>query len=328
MTSLCGRCNDPLPGDEELDASCCSVCEKRYHFECNTVGEVSWRTYGPKRRGDWVCSTCNPKKAPKLTPNTRAQVRSGDEEENEFDEDRVTKLLERVLDSKLAELESSMNKKFGELQTTLTFYGETLGDMAKTVKNLEQNNILLEKKLATQEAVNKELGTRVRKLEVMVHQREQIDISTKLEVTGFKNVDVEEKSFVEELLEKTGHSAQGTVRYNVQKISKPNKDNKNEKNISLIIQFTTEEMRSSVLTKIKELKIYNKMNIIVQGKCSKLGFNELLTPYYKELFYQAKRVAVDKKFSYLWIKNGKILLKKKEDSKIDTLTCMDDLGKL
>uniref|UniRef100_A0A8D8VW42 PHD-type domain-containing protein n=1 Tax=Cacopsylla melanoneura TaxID=428564 RepID=A0A8D8VW42_9HEMI len=58
MTAYCGRCEESLPTEGDLDFAACCICCKGYHFECTTVGELSWRTMGDSRRGAWKCPNC------------------------------------------------------------------------------------------------------------------------------------------------------------------------------------------------------------------------------------------------------------------------------
>lgn len=333
--SKCGTCAKALPTDG--DFATCGICKRGYHFSpCSTVSDSSWRSMGPERKAAWKCPGCR-EPSPAAKPATS---KSGDQGtpksnslsggENSSKEDKILCQL-GALTKQFAGLEASLKKKFddkiGELEKSLTFYGNQIDEMTQTIKRLEQKHVLFEKRLKTQEEENKELKCKVRQLEIIVHQSEQRNHSTKLEISGFKEVDVDENLFVQKLLERTGYTS-GNIQFRVDKIVKPPKDNQAGNN-SLVVQFRNEEVRNDVLTKVKEGKLYSKMGDVMHSNSTlPLFFNEYLTPYYKKLFYEAKKLKMDKNYAYLWVKHGKILLKKKKESKIETLASMDDLGKM
>uniref|UniRef100_A0A8D8QDK5 PHD-type domain-containing protein n=1 Tax=Cacopsylla melanoneura TaxID=428564 RepID=A0A8D8QDK5_9HEMI len=347
MTELCGRCKEQLPAEGELDYATCCVCNNGYHFNCTTVGETSWRTMGDTRRGSWKCPTCrdstakNNKGPGNNTPDPKEQQSIKQKEQQtkggssssttEPKKDQasgksedVCKMIEN-LTKKITTMETTINAKLGEFADSLTFYGGRIEELAVSLKNVEKKNILLEKRLDTQDAENKELKTRVKQLEGLLHQRDQNDLTNKMEISGFKDVNIDENQFVKKVIQATG--LDDDIQFRVEKIVKDNKET--GKTQSLVVHFKTENARNIVLSKIKEGKIYNKAGSFVQCNTpTKLFFNECLTPYYKKLFYEAKKVKIDKKYAFLWVKSGKILLKKQAESRIETLISMEDLKKM
>ncbi|XP_008485861.1 uncharacterized protein LOC103522538, partial [Diaphorina citri] len=155
----------------------------------------------------------------------------------------------------------------------------------------------------------------------MFHQREQKDQDTKMEISGFKDTKVDENQFVAKVMQAAGLNEED-IQFRVEKIVKEPMDKKGVRTQTLVVQFRTEATRNDVLAKIKSGKVYNKLGDIVP---TKIFFNEYLTAYYKKLLYEAKRVKEEKKYAFLWVKSGKILLKKTKDSKIEALLCNDDL---
>lgn len=313
MSNLCGRCDQELPGSGELDATCCSLCAKRYHFECNTLSETSWRTYGPTRRGDWKCSSCRDGHVP-ATPNASTKQAS-------------TPITIEELGKRFVLMETNLTAKLNEFADSLNFYGDTIDELAKSIKNIETKNLLIEKRLTTQEAENIELKSRVKELESMVRQQEQRQHADKMEITGIKNPAVNEIELVHKMVELAGLEKEN-IQFKAKKVVKKPKENETDSTqVAIIVQFKTEETRSNVLSKIKSGKIYNQLGDLIQSE-DKIYCNEYLTAYYKRLMFEARRIKKDKKYEFLWVKNGKILLRKEKDSNIETLTCLSDLSKM
>lgn len=313
MSNLCGRCNDVLTGSGELDATCCSVCAQRYHFECNTLSENSWRTYGPTRRGAWKCSSCKDGNVPAASKPPLKQL-------------NIPITIED-LGKRFVEMETNLTEKLSEFTDSLNFYGDRIDELAKTIKTIETKNLLIEKRLTTQEAENIELKSRVKDLEGLLRQQEQREHACKMEITGLKNSAIDEVELVHKMVEFAGLKNEN-IQFKAEKVvKKPKDDQSGNTQVSIVVQFKTEDIMSNVLSKIKAGKVYNKLGEIIQSG-DKVYCNEYLTPYYKKLLFEAKRVKIDKKYEYLWVKKGKILLRKQNGSKVETLICNNDLSKM
>ncbi|KAL1448412.1 hypothetical protein WDU94_012393 [Cyamophila willieti] len=159
----------------------------------------------------------------------------------------------------------------------------------------------------------------------MVEGREQRENGDKIEITGFKEKAVDENVFMKKLLEKVGCVGESGVEYKTKKITRTAGNDERGGSQTLVVQFKTVADRDLVLDKIKKGKLYAKMGDVVGDNTATIYFNEYLTPYYKKLYYEARKLKKEKKYAFLWIKSGKILLKKNENSRIETLASMMDL---
>lgn len=322
MSSLCGRCNEELPGVEEMDAACCSSCKKRFHFECNTLSETSWRTYGPTRRGQWKCSYCKAGTDPKNIINVEDGNRtpSGPPTgEVIVSNNQLYEVLKRF-DS----FEKNVAGKFKEFETSLNFHGDQVEDAIKTVKALEQKIVLLDKRLEKSETENRELKTRLRSMEIKINEVDQRDFNDKIEITGIKSKNVNEVMAVKKILEKAGY-ADGEVQHRVQKNVRTVE---NQERTTITVQFKSQAERNAVLTKIKKEKVYGKLENHVNIDSSSVFINEALSTYFKRLFFEANKVKREKRYAFLWVKDGKIFIKKTPDANAMKLSCMDDLAKI
>ncbi|KAI5702057.1 hypothetical protein M8J75_016177 [Diaphorina citri] len=182
----------------------------------------------------------------------------------------------------------------------------------------------MERRLEKSESENKELRTRLRGMEIQIQETAQKEFSCMMEISGIKNKEVDAKIVTGKVLEKAGFSP-AAVKTKVEKITKAVGESKVEKTV-ISVRFESQEVRNEVLSKIKKDKVYANLPINSDGTF--IQINESLSPYYKKLFFEARRVKIEKKYSFLWIKDGKILLKKTEQAKTMRISCMDDLGKL
>lgn len=277
---------------------------------------------GPERKAVWKCAACRDKKAASTPETTKSVVSLEPEGET------TLKSLETLMRKQFANLEKKMDDKFKGFEESLDFMSDKFDKISESMKNLEQKTVLMEKNLEKAESENKELKKRVRDMEVQMNIWEQKQYSNKMEIAGIKNAQVNEKEVMVRIIREVQLESDTNIQYRVEKIVKPAKDNR-EGSTTLVVTFNNQTNRDTVLTKIKERKVYNKPSAILGNAGSgPIFIHECLSPYYKKLFYEANRLKKDKNYSFLWVKKGQILLKKTESSKLEILNCMDDLRKM
>ncbi|KAI5712787.1 hypothetical protein M8J75_011141 [Diaphorina citri] len=202
---------------------------------------------GPQRRGAWTCASCKGNSTSRTKSNT-SNTQSPSVGRANADGGNADVLFSQ----RFSKLEDLINKRMDDFQTSLDFNGKQMEDLAVAVKNVEKKNVLLEKRLNTQEAENQELKSRVKHLETMFHQREQKDQVTKMEISGFKDTKVDENQFVAKVMQAAGLNEED-IQFRVEKIVKEPMDKKGVKTQTLVVQFRTEATRNDVLAKIKSV---------------------------------------------------------------------------
>lgn len=318
----CGICKKGLPNEGgELDCTRCAKCNSAYHFECCKVQFSSWKSMGANRRSQWACSKCR-RKADLNNGNDSDD--NEDEELDEADED-VGKMLKGMV-KKWDVFEKKVSKKLDDFEANLNFYGEKVEQSCATLKSLEQKLISVEKRLDKSETENKELKTRLRTLEIQIQESTQKDYMSMMEISGIQNKEADPKVVTDIILAKAGFQP-GEVKMKVNKMTKPVGEERREKTV-ITVRFESQEVRNEVLTRIKKNKVWSKLDNTINSDKSFITVNEALSPYYKKLFFEARKVKIEKGHKYLWVQNGNILFKKTENARIVRLSCMDDLGKI
>lgn len=92
----------------------------------------------------------------------------------------------------------------------------------------------------------------------------------------------------------------------------------------ICIRFT--DIRKRNLLLINRKKIHH--DILKYFNCEKIFISAILNPYFKELLWKTKQICKEKKFSYVWYKDEKILVKKSATDKIIYIKHSDDLCKI
>ncbi|KAI5721187.1 hypothetical protein M8J77_017338 [Diaphorina citri] len=355
MSEFCSRCEEPLPTEGDLDYATCSICCNGYHFMCTTVGESSWRTMGETRRGAWKCPTCRSlpnvesrggtgtpqskdgkERACKQKETTKQKEPTSELSNLETDSASIKQLLDKIgaLEKSITEKINAgftssrkdmkdVKEKIAEFETSLNFYGDQVDKAVCAVKVVEQNMILMENRLKKSESENKEMKARLRSMEIQVNGLNQKEFNNKIEIAGIKNNNVEKDEVTRKILDKIENRA-GEIQFKTEKLTREGENGKT----TIVVEFKTQEVRNLVLTKIKEKRLYSQLDDVFPNNGSNVYINEALCPYYKKLFYQANKIKKDKKYAYLWVKDGRILLKKADNGKTMRLECLDDLGKI
>jgi Baculovirus FP protein len=97
----------------------------------------------------------------------------------------------------------------------------------------------------------------------------------------------------------------------------------------IIVQFASRKKRDQFLEKKKTVVSSN----LLTGGTSEVGerkvyINENLAPFYKELFWKTKQRAKDAGYKFVWIKRGRIFVKKNETEPLLHIHALTDLNKI
>lgn len=99
-------------------------------------------------------------------------------------------------------------------------------------------------------------------------------------------------------------------------------------NHPIIIEFGSRHMRNTLFDARYRQNVKNK-DIFGGNDDSRIFINESLSPFYKNLLWRAKKVAIEKKFKFCWFRNSKIYVKKSEqDKNVITILCEEDIAKI
>ncbi|KAI5696851.1 hypothetical protein M8J75_001094 [Diaphorina citri] len=350
----CNKCVEDLPVDGDFVT--CGKCKGNYHYKCNSLGKSSWMSMSTSKKKAWKCTECRSNKGSNVTDGSdseyfsesdknkpqgsqsRKQGKKQDQGKSNNMDDRQNGLtignMEELFDKKFKELsvklnkdiESTINSKLQDFIQSLEFIGGNVDELTNAMKNIQQSVIIMDNNQKKLEAQNIELKTKVDILETKLHEMNQDMNMNKIEITGIPpNVDA--NAYTEKVFEKI--KVNDIVKkgdYVVEKIIKQgNKDQPKQ----LVVQFESKYKKEKIMQKVKEEKPALKSGDITNiGPSVPIYINEYLTPYNKRLFFEAKKMKNDKNYAYLWIKNGQILLKKTNASKVMRLSTMNDLTKL
>lgn len=323
----CGACKNDISDDG--DFSTCGHCKVSYHFKCS-ISEQTWRGLSSNKKKEWMCAPCRKKKGDGEGTGNNS---STPDNANQQKINSIEKLLEKKFaeqEKKMSEfterMEKKFDKKFKDMETSLNFLHETVTDLTKSVKEIEKNNVIMNTKYEKIDGQTKQLQAKVKGLETYIHDMDQKALSAKLEISGFPH-GVDDERVVRKVMEKiTIDPPIQRTDYVIQ--SRPAPRN-NEKPKPIVVTYRSEQMRNAIMKKVKQDKPNIKVKSIIQGgEDTPVFINESLTPHYKKVFFEAKKLKSQKNYAFLWVTEGKILLKTSQDGRAIKINSVEDVEKL
>jgi FtsZ-binding cell division protein ZapB len=296
--SDCAVCNTPLPSDGGFIT--CHTCKKDMHYgtSCSGLGERTWRAKSALDREAWLCKFCRPSRNTRFN-STEETPLSGDLQDGLT---QIKESIEKFFSVQFETLNSKLDQTLNQLQLATREIEEL---KLSNSKLLEENSLLKEKAVFFEAEVGRLCQyTRSRNIELHglpERQGENVD-QIVMEVGRKLKVELASSEFIAHRL------GRGNV----------------DKPRPIIVQFDSRKKRDTVLKNGKSLKI-NANDVDSNFQNKPLYVNENLTPYFKKLFYEARKLKNVHNYRYLWIANSKILLKKHEDSRPIKITSERDL---
>ena len=227
--------------------------------------------------------------------------------------------LRTTFDEKLAPLKAEI----GELRLFIENANKKYDDVLKKLKEQEKENKEIIKENQFLKSTVKALDSHVRKLQVACNDLQQYSRRECLEIQGIpvtgrgylvmlENLWV----WIKEDNISVSHWLPTSSKYKG-KATDP----------AIIVKFVRRDVKERYYKGRKHLKDCTTRNLGFPGM-KHIYINESLTERNKELFNECVKFKKDLKFLYIWTSNGKIYLRKTQDSPVILVNNKDDLKKL
>ncbi|KAI5715434.1 hypothetical protein M8J76_012626 [Diaphorina citri] len=334
----CFGCNGKLPSNGNYVH--CNACNEDYHFKCTTLSERSYTTMSKANKLKWKCHECRKNNnsqgdSGKVTRKRNDSVTSISSSElldnlgggggGGLNRSKSMDPMENILSRFEEKLWKKMDKKFNDIERYMEFSSEKMDDFFKMMKELQKKCILMEGEQEIIRQENMELKSKVKSLEAQVQENSQhLNHGNKIEIVGLPATVNNEKETVSKILEKVNGVSIAESNYDME-------TRKYENRLNVTVQFQAKSLRDKIMKKKLSERKVKLGDVVNSGDVDDTKFvylNESLSPYYGKLFSEAKKIKRDKNYAHIWVRDGKILLKKQENSRPMQLKCMDDLGKI
>lgn len=266
---------------------CSGKCLKYFHDKCANLSSEQFDVIA-KTNLLWYCDVCKPKGSRKsiIIPRTVETPKTSHNKDN---------LLSPA--HGITQPEITNNQLFDKING---MFNQRFDDLNKKIEELiEENNKLKEvnKKNMKTTAV---LETKVDQLDAELSIIKQRDFKKDLFVSGIPK---EDNTNINDLIVKTIALLNMDEVITLEHFSSVYKIGPDDKTISVIVSLKDEAVKAKILKAAKS------------GRAENIFFNQRLTYYNSQLLKSSTKFRKENNFKYLWVSDGKILLKKDDDSK-------------
>jgi pimeloyl-CoA synthetase len=212
-----------------------------------------------------------------------------------------------------------------DLNNSLEFVHNRLDDNAKI---LQDNSDKLSEYLTMIDVLRQEninLKARVSELEKRLDDHEQSTRVNDLEIHGIPQ---ESNETVLEVVKRVG-DALGVVITDdmVDSCHRIGKKQEGGRPRGIVVKFVRRQMKEEILQKRRVKRTLSTRHLGLATD-TPIYVNESLCPGRRRLFAAARVAKKEKGYKYLWIRNGSILMRRKENDPIISLKSVNDLEKL
>ncbi|XP_055614736.1 uncharacterized protein LOC129761058 [Uranotaenia lowii] len=313
---LCAICSKPEKDPSKVIE--CLYCYKSEHFKCrNLAGEAIRKL----RKQPFYCSLeCRNLHA--------ATSKSNDEESRVLKELRTVLTEIRETKSELTEVRNTVK----EIEKSQDFVSTKLDGILSEIQELKVNQNKMKKDVFTLQSDQRKIEETVSNLELEVDRINRLALSTNAVILGvpFK-ANENLNQLVGLIASAVGYDLPPNAITDCKRlISKEDTDNGKNKTIPIRVVFASEKLKEELFEK---KKAHGQLLLSAIGYEStiarKIILRDDLTSYGINLLKTAREKQAEVDFKYIWPgRNGVILAKKSDGSKIEVVRCQNDLSKL
>lgn len=330
MSEACSAaCGDPLPPAGDYVKCVFGGC--KLHYECSGLSEKTYRQMGQTRRDSYKCRLCR----------GGDTASSGGADSDNSESAQAKRSVENVTLNQLFAKLDSMEKNFKltmeshtkdvqktveELKVSVVYCTEKIDDFVKEIGALSKRVKDAESEMVDLKRENNELRGQLSRVEVQLEELQQYGRKCNLQIDGVPEMNGERMA---DIINKLSIALDEPIVLNqdIQAAHRIPSSNKNRSR-PVIIQFSNRQKRDAVLEKARKKKSLTTAVFYNNVPETPVFVNEHLTPYYKQLLYEAKTIKKEKKYEMLWVRGAKIFLKRNKDAPTIRIDSFSDLKKL
>lgn len=309
MAGKCVICNNELSAQTRNKIQCVD-CNLYCHWKCEklTKEDVDFMT---SQNEIYRCPPCKQQRRKSMQVVSEA-------EEGKGSFAQIIQMLEEARDDR-KRLEREMNTSFefqhklvDDQKALIDSQNKKIDNFLETIEELKQQNLNLTKK--------------VKELERKVDENEQYARSNNIEIHG---VPVAAEEDVYEVVSNVANTLGVRItREAIDVCHRMGKRQDSQAPPGILARLVRREDKINILMKRREKRNFNTNDLGFTQPAAPIYINENLCPARREIFRAARQIKKEKEYTYLWIRNGRILMRKEPSSSMIVLSSMDDLQKL
>ncbi|RZF31931.1 hypothetical protein LSTR_LSTR011528 [Laodelphax striatellus] len=305
--SVCTICQAPIPATRSKLACC--ECKRLCHPQCVNMTKADVDCIINEGQ-IWRCPPCS-----KLRRQSRIAVSAAEE---------GTASLSQVI-FMLDEAREDRKRMEMEFNTSFEFANSKIDDQTKTISNqtLKINECL--RLIEDLRKENTSLKRKVSDLETRLEDVEQYSRRNTLEIYGVPEIKNED---VYETVRKVCTALDvNMTREKIDVCHRLGKPKEDTRPAGIIVKFVRREDKFSILAKRKVKRNLSTQDLGFQQK-SAVYINESLSPARRKLFAAAREAKKKNGYAYLWVQNGKILMRREQGKPVVKISSLNDLNEL
>ncbi|KAL1453430.1 hypothetical protein WDU94_007570 [Cyamophila willieti] len=293
--------------------------------------ERSYKSMSEAKKLTWRCQKCRKNKPSQVSNkwnNSKVKFDSDPEDTNsESDTSEIgrksksDKSVEQLFVQFENTLWKKMSKKLTDIEEFMGFASSKIDDFTKLMKDIQKKLVTMEVEQEKMRQENMEMKSKFKAMEAGMNENAQMFNRNKVEISNIPTTMTNTNEVVAKVLEKVNGEKIDEKSYGTE-------IRKYENQVNVIVQFESVVQRDKIVKKKRAERTVKLGEVMNNGDETNIYINESLTPYYAKLYAEAKKIKREKNYAFIWIRDGKILMKKTEQSRPMRLMAMEDLGKI
>lgn len=312
MSDKCKHCNRNINARNVKIQ--CKDCQGVFHAGCvdMTEEDVKFLQSGNEI---WRCDIC------KKTRRESLRLETDTEDQGAKNEDVLKLSQEMRLESKkqLEHLERELGKSVNNCHEKIGDLLLKFDDQSKIIKSYEEKFEVI-----IQENIN--LKSKVKSLEGRLDEIEQYSRVNCLEINGVPELKNEN---ILEVVKSIGKSLGVEITEEMIDASHRMGSKKDGKHRGIIVKFTRRIIKEELLGKRKIKRNLNTHDLNMKNSPAEVVYiNESLSPARRKILNAARALKKEKGYTFVWVRDGRIFLRKNEGDPVIVASTMDQLSSL
>lgn len=306
--SDCNVCKKAVATTRQNSSIVCSDCKKLCHGSCVNMNKEDVECIVSQNQA-WRCPPC--------TRLRRSSMSSTPDKQGKPDIAQVISLLKEAKDER-KRIEVDMNKAFDFVHKQIDDQKVILSDQAKKFSDLIQM-------LEDLQEENKYLKSKVKDLECRLDDSEQYSRANTVEIHNIPELPSEDTY---EIVSKVGVALDLDIsRDMIDVCHRLGKREDSGRPAAIIVRFVRREVKQNMLVKRRARKRdFTTKHVGYQTSDPKIVYvNESLCPGRRRVYAAAREAQRSKGYKFLWIRNGRILMRRDENAPVKALYSLDDV---
>lgn len=292
----------------------CNECKFCFHGGCVNLSadDVTFIT----SQGEvWRCDPCSKER--------RRSMRA--ESELSKNDPKLTDVI-ALLQEMRAENKEQIKVLEADLGKSVETCHEKIDELTNIIQKQNEALKVFEDKYSKTLQENVKLKKIINELEIRVDEMEQYSRSNTLEINGIVE---QEHENVLEVVKAVGNGLGCLITDEMVDACHRVGQRGREKPRGIVVKFTRRSVKEDLLHKRRVKRNFNTKDIGITDRLAEVIYiGESLTQQRRRIFNAARALKKDKGFQFLWIRNGRILLRTEEGAKVTVLSSLEQVEAL